>query len=288
MNNLGRKKMSIFLPVILICLFQSNAHAESLYAADAYEGNFLEVDPLTGSSTIIGSYGSGYGPGLGIRGLAYDGSSMYGVTATGSLLSINLSDGSGTEIANLGLKGSAPDYWNSLASDPLDGGQLYGIAGEHLYKIGLDGTTVDKGAVNAGLSYPRFLSGLDFDASGNLWAVSFNTQEVGILDKNSGAFDVKSTTISQIHGLSFDENGTMYAYFSSDSSHDERLYTIDPSWGAANFIGNVDNTTRALSLEFVNAPTVTPEPATMALFGIGGAALAAARRRKSKKTNRTV
>lgn len=42
-----------------------------------------------------------------------------------------------------------------------------------------------------------------------------------------------------------------------------------------------------LNHAFIMTPIVTPEPTTMALFGIGGAALAAARRRKAKKSKKS-
>ncbi len=43
-----------------------------------------------------------------------------------------------------------------------------------------------------------------------------------------------------------------------------------------------------LDRAFFLRPVVTPEPVSMALFGIGGAALAAARRRKAKKSKKSV
>ncbi len=131
-----------------------------------------------------------------------------------------------------------------------------------------DGNSIDLGALGTDPSSDRS------------WALDINNQ-------------------SQVIGYGSSQSGSVqYAFLWDEANGMQRLDSLlggNVDWTIP-YVFDINNKSEILAegiyqgqrYSILLTPTVTPEPATMALFGIGGAALAAARRRKAKKSKRSL
>ncbi len=143
----------------------------ALYGVSDASEVLVRIDPANGASTVVGSLGlAGQGTGAGNNldfGLSFtcDGKLWLAAETAAKLWEVNAANGSTRAVGALGAK------ITGLAGRGLE---LFGIGAsgdERLYRI--DTATGAASAVGAGLGSSIHFDdgGLDFDASGNLWAV---------------------------------------------------------------------------------------------------------------------
>lgn len=140
----------------------------------------------------------------------------------------------------------------------------------------------DTFSTNADLDQPR---GIIFGADGNLYVASGNTQKVIKFNGLTGAYIGDFATSGDFgtngpFGLQFGEDGNLLAATGADPSSSEVL-RFDKTTGAFIdvFVGPIGGNGGLTDPTFMLL-SPTPEPSTIAMFVLGGALLAFARRRK--------
>ena len=218
---------------------------EQLFAIDSDLDELFELDPTTGASTPVGSTSSGPTT---PASLAFDGSDMYTVDlGGGGLYTLNLVTGAPTLVCSTGISG-----WQGLASDPTDGGQLYGITqADDLYKIDRTTCTTTRVNTTAG-TVGGLITALEFDANGTLWGAEFGspgdtTENAALvtINKTTGAVTIVSQCATRpctgsdnfldgFQGIDFASDGTLYG----SNTNDDALYIIDTTDGSLTFLGS--------------------------------------------------
>jgi hypothetical protein len=199
-----------------------------------------------GLTTLVG----GGGQTAEIRGLAYDNlnGSMYGITAQGVLVTVNLSTGAATPILTLPYytQASGENEWSGLAFDGTE--NLYAVnayGAQELVKIYLGSgppTPTLVGSVTyAGTSFQ--ILGLYYSAGVLYGSDRTNDQIVTISTTNAAlTFTYGSATagVNNLQEISFGPTGTPYAVFDHVStSNNAGLATYDFSTFMATQIGEL-------------------------------------------------
>lgn len=186
------------------------------YIVDSFS-RLYTVDLATGVPTLIGATGVS-----GITDIAWDGSTLYGITFSG-LYSINTTTGVATFIGNHGASA------NALESDAS--GQLYMMNSTNLYtlnKVTAVATVV--GPLGAGFSS---YGDLAFDASGALFG-SFTNGNLGRINPLTGAAaNIGPFGFVPVYGLDFCD-GILYGVTNGGD-----LITVDPNTGASVLVANI-------------------------------------------------
>ena len=217
-------------------IFSPNPRAPGdAWCIDTTPDVLYSVDKTTGGTTPIGSTSPASAP----AGLAWDGTAMYTVDLSGgALMTIDLTTGMPTTVGQTGLSG-----WQGIASDPTDGGQLYGITqDDQLWRIDRNGgqTTL----VGSGVG--GLITALEFDANGQLWGFEFSAGDLVRIDKTNGAVTFVGSGLNGFQGLTFDSDGTAYAA----NTNDDSLYRVNLATGAVTVIGSMGTDfVKALGLE---------------------------------------
>jgi DNA-binding beta-propeller fold protein YncE len=248
------------------------ATAQVMYAIDSSRALFT-VDIATGAKTQIGTVSANAGT---AAGLAYDPISqiMYLSSSTNdSLYSLNLTTFEATLIGAYG----PTVVMHGLEFDTSTG-TLYGASStpNELYSIN---TTTGAATSIGSIGLTSFVN-LGYDSDNDvMYATNSGTDSFYSINRATGAV----TLIGPLNGptnpngLAFNsDNGILYLVDNSTDS----FYSINLGTGAANLIGAM-GTGNLLGLAYV--PNPIPEPTSLALVGLGAAAVWMRRRRKACK-----
>ncbi len=157
-------------------------------------------------------------------------------------------------------------------------GQAQAVPGD-LYVSNAGNNTIERftpgGAASvfasSGLNGP---TGLAFDASGNLYAANASNNTIERFTPGGAAAVFASTGLSNAYGLAFDAGGNLYAANQGNNT----IERFTPGGAASVFASTGLNTPTFLAFEPMVAPTVVPEPASVALLVFGLVGLIAFRR----------
>jgi len=237
-------KTSVTFPTVL-------AAYDSLvleYIFSPSEQNFLSDEIIVASNDannpnkIISVVGNGFQINAPEKG------KLLGVSAAGNyLIDINKEDGSGTEIG-----ASQISYQRSLAYDPIEQ-KLWAIYAEE------DGDNVSTNFIRVNgtggdsyvkFSLPYYFNAVTFDTMGTMWAVTNANQLMTINLETESPF-LRATLDKGFHSLAYDKaQGLLYAGIHSDSTDNDRIFTINPTDGTIELIGETGQSRANVALAF--------------------------------------
>lgn len=218
--------------LILLFLPLQAAVGELIYGVHG-NNQLVSFDTDTLQARSIGTIGP-----FSIAGLttAPDGT-LYGLAVSNPsrLVRINPATGLGTVVGSTGVDG---DLGAGFASDPRTG-LLYAGLGQIGQKL-LITISPETGAGTVVAPVALSFVGLEFDASGQLWALDGNSDRLARMDKTTGAFVFIGSGLrlpAGIGALTIGASGTFWAVDTASGSN--LLYRIDPATGVATLQGTL-------------------------------------------------
>jgi hypothetical protein len=300
------KRQNLIISFVAV-LFAIPASAGSIDVVNLFQ-QFGTIDLTNGAFSLVGP-----GTPVGDTGLvAGPNGSLFTLTVSGDLDSINPATGLSTVIGPTGLgdcsmppvSACGPNSANNL-------GELEGVLyatdfANNLYSVnpatgaatligatGIPDVPAVPFSANPDGSINLFDSTL-FGAKGKLYATfdAFNLASDGVtvtslvpdelyqIDPLTGVATLISSAPLQLTAAT-DVNGTVYAFQAGFNAANPfpgfgQLVTLDLTNGTTNFVSNVDPTAGPI---FGAAPGPTPEPSSLALFGVGIAVIRTVRKR---------
>ena len=219
----------------------------SLFTIGTISGNLESVNPATGVTSTIGSFGLPFFP-TGIStafGLAGVNGKLYLTDFSNNLYSVNANTGAATLI---GPTGMPPDPHIPFTTNP-DG--TINLCDEILYGVGRAlYSTFDSFTLN-----PNTGTIASVDVPPSLWRI----------DPSTGVATLIGPTQMNLDG-GVEVNGQFYAFYLTGTGN--QVVTLDLANGNTSFLTNLDP---SAGLVFGAAPT--PEPTTLALMAAGTLAL---------------
>jgi len=250
----------VLLTMYFVLVSTASPAIASKLIGNTFDGVLYDID--SGTGTASNSRSSGIDPLCGIEYI--NGNELFGLStfgsipATSSLFQINIQTGAYTLIGNTGITVTE----GGLAYNSMNG-LLYGCQAsgpDLLYTIDMaTGQATTIGSVGS-----SDLSAISFDNNGNLYGLDTGSNQILTLDPTTGA------TISSITpNINLSAGGL--AGFDNDPLTDilyvgfgTTLYTLNPVNGIFNEIGSTGLSQNLAGIAFI------PEPATVALLGLGG------------------
>lgn len=271
----------IFQLVILFSLFillsTEGVSAQIMYMLDNQNEQLLTLDVNTLTTQIIGPTGVG----VMNSGIAF--------SPDGSLYAMNIPSGSTANLYTVDTSTGAFTYQYGLGAsfsafeiDPLSGTgllwqPLIGVsAGQVLFTVDLATgltTRIDdsKGIVAKNLAY---------SPDGTLYTVNYDFFPDTLYEINLSPYglvaigDLYPTPNPNLssHNLAYNpDDGFLYSL--THGSGVSELYSIDPSTGAASYVGDVTLPSGAVISSTTFSPSVVPEPVSSTLFLVGAGSL---------------
>ena len=285
-----RKNNCAKLALAALCAIPAMATSQ-MYAAsgsNGVNGHLYTINPATGAMiTDVGALMNATGAPFGLTGMAFMGGTLYGTvsnaspTGAGTLVSINPFTAQVTSIGTFFAAGGG-----TMSDITSIGGTLYGWrsnADHSLYTINT--TTGAASIVGAGSGNPGFGGGgLAANAAGTMFvspngsfaSSGFTQGSFYTVNTTTGALTslgVHSGLSGVINAMTFD-GATLYGINGDQGGPSlTNLVTINPANGAVTVVGPSINDLDAIAVNPV------PEPATMAVLGIGALALLRRRRK---------
>lgn len=254
-------KTILAVAVLAVGTFAGSAQAGPLYAAD---NTLYSINAATGASSAIASNNSNFRLGLAYNGVT---NTMYSLGSfTGSLYTLNLANGATSMVGdnNFSMTGLAfSNDYQTLYSMNGNGGSLLRV-----------NPTNGAGVVIGGGS--NQMLDLSMNSAGVLFGGGFGG--IGTFNTSTGAFSRIGGSLSWT-AIAFDENDVLYGI----ELNGDALYRIDTANGNATLVGGrIGGDVRGMDFAVADAPANDiPEPASLALFGLGALGIAAMRRRKT-------
>jgi len=267
-------------------MMAGTAHAGVVFLDDSL-GQLWVGDPTTATYNYVGMSATAAAFG-GFTDIGFLGSTLYGLSPSGTLYTINTTDG---KIAStIGPTGIGNGSLVGLTGSP-SGALVAGGAG-NIYTL----NTVTGTATQVGTGGGGYVTegDLDYDGSGNLWLTSSTPSGGALFSINTtsgaGTFIGQLAdpnipqTFTDVFGVAYDsDNGVLYGY---DVSHDQfQIDTADPGDSALNEAtfnlvgGGTADPGGILGAAF----TTTPEPSTFFLIDSALVLLAVGFRRKANQ-----
>jgi hypothetical protein len=280
------KRAAWAIAVVLAALLAGSTRADfTLYGSD-YGSNLYGIDSDTGVATRIGTFSpSFFAAALDFRGTG----DLYGVST--SLQIVNVTTAGTTPVG-----GDLPEQMSGLAFSPGD--QLFtvslGVGVNRLYQLNPDTGEVIGGPLAITYNAPPFtfnsISGIAFGPDGTLYGIGTALFQIDPTTGVATRIDLTGVGSSTFQDLDFGPDGLLRSVAFSAS---DNFYAIDPTTGQGTLIGTVTDGATGQGVLLASlasysgvgptafSPVSTPEPATLALFGLGLAGLAGYRWRRT-------